>query len=65
MFSVLQKMVKQMPTEQFSQLLENWNVMSKVAAERGPLGAGSGCTGSGLDFYTVKMMNEVHALKLT
>ena len=54
LFSVLHKMVKQTPTEQYCQLLQNWNVMSKVAAERGPLGAGSGCTGSGLGFYTVE-----------
>ena len=63
LIEIIKTMIKQLPMKAFAQLVENWCMLAALSAER-PLGAGSGCTGSGLDWMTLNMLTEVFALCL-
>ena len=54
---VLRKCLKAMDSTTFSQLCENWRALSQLSAKT-PLGSASGCTGSGMDWYTLKLATE-------
>ena len=50
-------MVRVLSTAALLKLTENWGILSLLTV----VGVGSGCTGSGLDYYAIKLMAEVLA----
>ena len=58
---IVRKMIQQLSTERLASLMINWNTMSQLSASC-PLGTGSGCSGSGVDKYTVKCLSQPLAL---
>ena len=58
---IARKMIQQLSTERLASLMINWKTMSQLSASC-PLGTGSGCSGSGVDKYTVKCLSQALAL---
>ena len=56
---IVESMLAQMSTSALFRLHENWDRLAKLEA----VDTGSGCTGSGLDHYTVKTICKVLALE--
>ena len=63
LLEILRMMVHRLPQALFLQLCLNWKLLSDIS-HRHPLGAGSGCSGSGLDWMTLVMLSEVSTLSL-
>ena len=63
LLEILRMMVHQLPQALFLQLCLNWKLLSDISHGH-PLGAGSGCSGSGLDWMTLVMLSEVSTLSL-
>ena len=58
---IARKMIQQLSTERLASLMINWKTMSQLSGSY-PLGTGSGCSGSGVDKYTVKRLSQALAL---
>ena len=56
---IVRSMLKE--NSEWTQLVENLSILSRTASTC-PLGAGSGCTGSGLDWHAIKVVSEVFLL---
>ena len=63
LLEIVKAMLGQLPTSLLVQLCENWKSLSDMSAQQ-PIGAGSVCTGSGLDWLTLNVMTEVFASSL-
>ena len=63
LLTIMKRMIQQLSNQHCGVLLENWRAMC-AASEKEALGVGSGCTGSGMDWLTVKMVTEARAFKL-
>ena len=63
LLELMRMMINQLPQSLFLQLCLIWKLLSDIS-QRQPLGAGSGCSGSGLDWMTVLMLSEVSTLSL-
>lgn len=61
LLEVVRQMLKGLDSQSFAQLCDNWKLLSEMSVSK-PLGSGSGCTGSGLDWYTIKVCSEVPCL---
>ena len=55
LLDIFTAMVHALSTAALLKLTENWSILSLVAM----VGMGSGCTGSGLDFYAITLIAEV------
>ena len=58
LLELMRMMIHQLPQGLFLQVCLNWKLLSDIS-QRQPLGAGSGCSGSGLDWMTVNMLSDV------
>ena len=56
-YEVVSSMVNRLPIDGLLQLIRNW----KLLAQKGSVDMGSGCTGSGLDSFAMKIIGEVLA----
>ena len=63
LLELMRMMIHHLPQGLFLQLCLNWKLLSDIS-QRQPLGAGSGCSGSGLDWMTVLMLSEGSTLSL-
>ena len=61
LYDVIHKQLKQLPTDVLLRLVAVWQALAEQSKKQ-PLKAGSGCTGSGLDFLVIKTISEVLAV---
>ena len=57
LLDAVRQMILQLDSGPYATLVENWKALS-VLSKHTPLCSGSGCTGSGLDWYTLKLVSE-------
>ena len=58
LLKVVRMLLDRMPMPELIQLVENWRVLSHVSKTK-PILVGSGCSGSGMDWDVIKVINEV------
>ena len=58
LYDVVLLLLKQMPSNDFLKLIEVWMHLAKQS-EKEAINVGSGCSGSGLDWHAIKVVNAV------
>ena len=61
LLTLVRRMLKQLSSEQLMHLIDNYKVLCEQS-RKAPLGVGSGCTGSGMDWFVIKTVAEAHCL---